>query len=150
MNGYKLLDNNIRFQFVNVFNQKSIIKLDLVLENNNKFIEFSENYYFDMKNNKSYEQKTNEEIITSLKSDIRYYNHTKNNKLKSLKRLYSLFKLTNNKNTEIIKKFLNLKMIGSKYKLKSDLEIILLMIEQKFKKVKINKIIEILKKNELS
>jgi flagellar assembly factor FliW len=103
-----------------------------------------------MKNNKSYQQKTNEEIITSLKSDIRYYNHTKNNKLKSLKRLYSLFKLTNNKNTEIIKKFLNLKMIGSKYKLKSDLEIILLMIEQKFKKVKINKIIEILKKNELS
>ena len=81
-----------------------------------------------MKNNKSYQQKTNEEIIISLKGDIRYYNHTKNNKLKSLKRLYSLFKLTNNKNTDIIKKFLNLKMIGSKYKLKSDLEIILLMI----------------------
>jgi len=146
MNGYKLLDNNIKFQFVNVFNQKSTIKLDLVLENDNKFIEFSENYYFDLKNNKSYQQKTNEEIITSLKGDIRYYNHTKNNKLKALKRLYSLFKLTNNKNTEIIKTFLNLKMIGSKYKLKSDLEVILLMIEQNFKKVKINKIIEILKK----
>ena len=52
MNGYKLLDNNIKFQFVNVFNQKSTIKLDLVLENDNKFIEFSENYYFDLKNNK--------------------------------------------------------------------------------------------------
>ena len=50
------------------------------------------------------------------------------------------------KNFHNIYKFLNLKMIGSKYKLKSDLEIILLMIEQKFKKVKINKIIEILKK----
>ena len=146
MNGYKLLDNNVKFLFVNVFNQKSVIKLDLILENDNKFIEFSENYYFDLNNNKSYDQKTNEDIITSLKGDIRYYNHTKNNKLKALKRLYSLFKLTNNKNTEIIKKFLNLKMIGSKYKLKSDLEIILLMIEQKFKKVKINKIIEILNK----
>ena len=144
MNGYILLDNNVKFQFINVFNQKSTIKLDLVLENDDKFIEFSENYYFDLKNNKSYQQKTNEEIITSLKGDIRHYNHTKNNKLKALKRLYSLFKLTNNKNTDIIKKFLNLKMIGSKYKSKSDLEVILLMIEQKFRKVKIIKIVEIL------
>ena len=102
MNGYKLLDNNIKFQFVNVFNQKSTIKLDLVLENDDKFIEFSENYYFDLDNNKSYRQLSNEDIITSLKGDIRYYNHTKNNKFKALKRLYSLFKLTNNKNTEII------------------------------------------------
>jgi hypothetical protein len=90
LNGHKLLDNNIKFQFINVFNQKSIIKLDLVLENNNKFIEFSENYYFDLKNNKSYQQKTNDETITSLKSDIRYYNHTKNNKLNIL---FSLFRL---------------------------------------------------------
>ena len=52
--GYKLLDNNIKFQFVNVLNQKSIIKLYLVLENNNTFFEFSENYYFDLKNIKSY------------------------------------------------------------------------------------------------
>jgi len=147
MNGYKLLDNNVKFQFVNVFNQKSTIKLDLVLETNDKFIEFSENYYFDLDNNKSYQQKTNEEIITSLKGDVLYYNHTKNNKLKALKRLYSLFKLTNNKKqVDVIKKFLNLKMIGSKYKLKSDLEVILLMIEQKFKKVKINKIKQILEK----
>ena len=65
MNGYKLLYDNIKFQFVNVFNQKSIIKLDLVLEKDNKFIEFSENYYFDLKNKKSYEQKTTDEIITS-------------------------------------------------------------------------------------
>ena len=65
-----------------------------------------------MKNNKSYEQKTNDEIITSLKSNIRYYNHTKNNKLKALKRLNTLFKLTNN-----INKFMNLKSVGSKYKL---------------------------------
>ena len=130
MNGYKLLDNNIKFLFVNVFNQKSVIKLDLVLENDNKFIEFTENYYFDLKKNKSYQQKTNDEIIISLKGDIRHYNHTKNNKLKALKRLYSLFKITNNKNTDIIKKFLNLKMIGSKYKLKSDLEIILLIIKK--------------------
>jgi len=144
MNGYKLLDNNVKFQFINVFNQKSTIKLDLVLENDDKFIEFSENYYFDLNNNKSYQQKTNEDIITSLKGDVLYYNHTKNNKFKALKRLYSLFKLTNNKNTDIIKKFLNLKIIGSKYKSKSDLEVILLMIEQKFRKVKIIKIVEIL------
>ena len=87
-----------------------------------------------------------DEIITSLKSDIRFYNHTKNSKLKALKRLYSLFKITNNKNVDTIKKVLNLISIGSKYKLKSDLEIISSMIEQKFRKVKINKIIEILKK----
>ena len=48
-----------------------------------------------------------------------------------MKRLFSLFKLTNDKNVDTIKKFLNLKSIGSKYKLKSDLEIILLMIKQK-------------------
>ena len=42
VNDYKLLDNNIKFKFIDVFNQKSIIKLDLILEKNNQFIEFSE------------------------------------------------------------------------------------------------------------
>ena len=44
MNSYKWLGINIKFQLINVFNQNSIMKLDLVLEVNNKFIEFSENH----------------------------------------------------------------------------------------------------------
>ena len=101
MNGYIQIDNT-NYTFETALNQKSIIKIDIILldKNDKLYHEMSVNYYYEYVTDTVESFKTNplpstkDEIITSLKLDIEEYKKEQKY-YKLLKRQYSLNKLLN-------------------------------------------------------
>ena len=106
MDGYKYIDS-IRIPFIDTLTQISIIKFDLVILLDDIYVEITTNYYFDFTNkNKTYREQNREQKLLYdyklLKEDNFY---------KALKRLYSYYKLTGNKEYQKIL----LKIFNSKF-----------------------------------
>lgn len=96
--GYIDIDNLNRKKFVDLLNMRSIIKIDfLVLKPDYKLQEISKNFYFIFADTSTvpYELIYDDLSISFLK-DYQYYKSI-GNEYKSLKRLYSYYKLLNNK-----------------------------------------------------
>jgi hypothetical protein len=131
------------FKFQDILTQKSTIKLDVIAIINKKFTEFSENYYFHIGNSKTYEKRmTLNQILKSFLIDVKKLSH-EGNFYKALKRLLSYYKIskTNEKERTILQNFFN-SSSGKNYKIISDLEIIIIVMTQKFKICPIKKIKE--------
>jgi hypothetical protein len=120
------------YHFIDCLLQKSTIKLDEIYLLNGSFIEISDNYYFTIGDHQNFPPMTRKEIIQSIKND---YNELvkEGNYYKALKREYSIKptkKLTDYFNSEI----------GILNKARSDLDVLLLLNEQTFRKPNINDI----------
>lgn len=128
MQGFKQIDNNI-YKFVDIFTMVSTIKLDIIAYIDERFVEFSENYYFKLDKFRTYDEKSEDKIKTSLLLDVKQY--VKNDNLyKGLKRFLSYCKLINlDSQVKILESFFNSKS-DKIYKLVSDLELIIVVIDE--------------------
>jgi hypothetical protein len=141
MNGYKIIEDN-KINFIDCLQEKSIIKIDLiVVEQDGLFHDITYNYYFKFKNfSTNPRQFTLQEIINSLIIDVKNYQN-QNKLYKSLKRLYSLYKLMcvsdNKKN--LLLKIINSKL-GKLNKLLNQLSLVVEVINNKYKIPNINDI----------
>lgn len=105
--GYQYIEDQ-KINFVDCLQQNSIIKMDVIALINDKFIEFSDNYYFifgSLRTSPIIDSNT--EVAKSLLKDKKkYWNEKKY--FKSLKRLYSFFKLIGDtKKEQILINFFN-------------------------------------------
>lgn len=141
--GYKLEDCIIN---------KSTLKLDIIALINGVFTEFSENYYIKYKNMQNYDNISlkKEEIYNSIyDSYIEYYEDE--NYFKALKRIFTLLKIENT-NEQTMKYLINIfnGNLGLLNNIISQISILKLLLEQKFKPVDINDIhnnLQIIKQN---
>ena len=120
------------FHFTDCLLQKSTIKLDEIYLLNGSFIEISDNYYFTIGDHQNYPTPTRKEINKSLTDDYKQL-VKEGNYYKALKRKYSMKpteKLTNYFNSEI----------GILNKARADLDVLLLLNEQTFRKPKLTDI----------
>jgi hypothetical protein len=125
-----------KVKFVEALQMKSVIKLDLVVNIHGLYEEYSCNYYFNFGGITNYEKEPKSEIIKSLKEDIREY-YKEGKSFKALRRLYSLVKLTEDAPSvkKALQEYFN-SPIGLINRCKNQIEILVLMLEQKFSKPK--------------
>jgi hypothetical protein len=138
----KGIKNNITFQ--EALLQKSTIKIDMIVFIEGIATEFSENYYFKIGSTTNY---YNEDIELGIEKSLNEYLYMKNY-WKVLKRLFSLMLRNKTKNkTKLIKliDFFN-SDVGLMNKCKNEFDILLILLEQKFKKVNIDDIFYNIKK----
>ncbi|MHA2039979.1 MAG: hypothetical protein ACW98X_26505 [Promethearchaeota archaeon] len=128
--GFKVIDNFITIKFIDTLTQQSIIKLDLVVFWNNRFVEMTNNYYFDfIDKNRTYKPLTNDGQSQKLLYSYRTTKPT--NFYKSLKLLYSYYKHIDNKDMQKILVDLFNSDIGNLNKQLSSLKTIVLLLENK-------------------
>jgi len=134
MKGYKIIDDE-KINFVDVLHQKSIIKIDIIyIDDNHALWEISNNYYISIGDFKTYNDFDINDIKKNLLIDFKQLYYNDNNKYKSLKRLYSYYKLDHNKQKiKVLQSIFN-SQIGYDNKLISDLKTLLLLIDNKFRK----------------
>lgn len=119
--------------------QKSTVKLDLIVLIDGIFTEFSENYYFKLNKKTTYYNDDN--IGTSIKKSLNEYIYM-GNYWKALKRLFSLLINDKSKNKAELTKLIDFfnSNVGLINKCKNELDILLAVIDQKFRKPKIDDI----------
>lgn len=135
-------NKNIKFQ--DTLTQKSTIKLDIIKLINGVFTEFSENYYFKLGSKKNYDNTmTNKKLILKSIQDDAHDLLKDNNPFKALKRsfAYKLMKDPKKFNDELnlMIEFFN-SDTGLLYKSKGDMDILLLILDNKFRKPNIEDI----------
>jgi hypothetical protein len=137
--GFKNI-NNKKILFTDCILQKATMKLDLAVFIDGVFNEYTENYYIKIGDETNYEKDKllKENILVDIsKSAIEQFEE--GNLLKYLKRIFSYLQIANKKKqlqNKLID-FFNTE-IGLIYKCKSNLELLILMMEQKFKPVPID------------
>jgi hypothetical protein len=135
----KLIANdNEGYSFEEALKQKgleNIIKMDCVALLDGIFYEITENYVLHTNHPKT----SQKDLINDLKASQKEY-IDENNFWKALKREFSIFKLNDNKKgLEQLLKFFN-SYVGIIAKAVSELDILLLVLQQNFKKVKLKDI----------
>lgn len=143
-NGYIVLKNKQKLTFQDCLKIKATMKIDLISLINGYFTEFSEVYYIklgDMTNYNDNEFDINR-IMESLKDEAKS-KLEEGNYLKSLKRLFSYMLIKNkkkykNKLTKLIQFFNS--SVGIINKMRSECEILNILLDNKFKPVNINDI----------
>jgi len=95
MNGFINVSNNRKIYFNDLFNDKSLFKIDIVSYVNERFIEFSNIFEFRYSNGVNINAEKADDL-QSLKEDMKeqYYNK---NYMKAIKRLFSISKIEDNK-----------------------------------------------------
>lgn len=117
---------------------KTTTKIDLLKKVGNQFAEVSENYYIRVGEQSNFVKTPNKgELEASLEDDIHYY--SKVDSFKALKRLFSLLQIegkTKNKaKLERLVEFFN-SQVGYLNKIKNELGILQILLEQTFRKPK--------------
>jgi len=137
-NGYKILSNHQKISFQDCLKLKSTIKLDLIVLLNGTFIDINEIYYLHLNNTTNYSKsETNKKhILESIKESYNEYLREKDY-FKALKRCFSYKSMENAKKykSQIIQliDFFN-SFTGKINKSKNDLELLHILIENKFRK----------------
>ena len=138
--------------FEDCLKDKSMIKLDLVYLLNGVFVEISEVYFFNIQNHTNYydDAFNTNSIITSIQNEI--HELLKNGEyFKALKRMFSILNIENSKKPIVNKliSFFN-SQTGILYKANSDLNILSILIDNKFRKPNIDDIknnLQVIKQN---
>jgi len=129
----------------------STIKMDIVALIDGDFVEFSDNYYLSVNGVKNYsdEEVSKNVLLKELeKSAKEYYNDKPPNYFKYLKRVFSIKTMKNQSTTKLVDFFNS--QVGLLNKSKTDLETLILVLENKFRKVKLEDVcnnIQIIKQN---
>jgi len=143
-NGYKILSNNRKIFFQDCLKLKSTIKLDLIYLLNGTFIDINEIYYLHLNNTTNYKKSNSNKknILESIKESYDEYLREKDY-FKALKRCFSYKSLENPKKykPQLLKliDFFN-SFTGKINKSKNDLELLHVLIENNFRKPKIEDI----------
>lgn len=146
MKGYKILDDGRKMTFQECLNIKTTIKLDIIALINGEMTEFSENYYFKFGENEGnyFPYDVNKDnILNQLKHSYDEYMNVDENYMKALKRSYAYKELKDKRKykNQLIKMihFFNTD-VGFINKIRSELDVILLIIDNTFRKPKIEDI----------
>ena len=146
LNGYKTIHNH-RIKFTDALQQKSVIKIDIIYLEDGIYKEYSNNYYFIINQSTTNPFLSDKDMINELVSEYyKYFN--KKNYFKSLKRLYSLYKMEKKSPKKLIS-FLN-SDTGKEANIKSSLETITLLLENDFRNPVLKNVIKSIKKLDLS
>jgi hypothetical protein len=144
MNGYKVIEDK-KIWFINALQQKSVIKLDVLFldSETSRLHEISQNYYIEINNNSNYDKIVKKNIKTSLLRSFKDYYYNDKNFFKAMKRLYSYYKIFDerSKKIKLFQDLFNSEM-GKQNKIISDLKTLLLLMEQTFRPVKKNIILD--------
>jgi hypothetical protein len=139
--GFKTLQGST-ITFEDALKMKSVIKLDAIVLINGVFTEFSENYYLKIGDAANFEPEEAkiENILQSIKESFEDYFDEKNY-LKALKRIFAYKKLEggNEKQLDLLIHFFN-SWVGLLSYNKSELDILSLLLENKFRKPKLEDI----------
>jgi hypothetical protein len=129
--GYQFIDGK-KYTFISQLKKQSIIKMDIIALIDGQFIEFSNNYYF-IFNDKYKTKPPINDIYKSLIFDAIKLQQD-NNIFKSLKRIYSFFKIAKIDNKET-KQFVILfnSQIGNLYKQLSSLKMLQVLYNNTFR-----------------
>jgi hypothetical protein len=135
---YKKLLNEKQL-FIQSIQKKSMIKLDVIYLLNGIFVDITEVYFLEIGNFKTYDDKelNSKTVLSELKKSYDECNK-EGMYFKALKRLNSIMNMTN-KNTDKLTAFFN-SQSGLLYKCFSDLHILLTLINNTFRKPKIEDI----------
>lgn len=127
------INKNITFQ--QALLMKSTIKMDMIVLVNKIFTEFSENYYFKFGDNTNFYEDDTKNIELGIEKSFDEYLY-KQNFWKALKRLFSLLLKDQKKNKPKLLKLIDFfnSNVGLINKCKNEFDIILLVMEQKFRK----------------
>lgn len=115
---------------------KTALKIDLLGQVGNQFVEVSENYTVRTKDGKSNSVRTTtEEIEADFEDEIQYY--SRRDSFKALKRLFSLLQLDGGQQKALdqLVEFFN-SQVGYLNKIRNELKIVVQILEQDFRKVK--------------
>lgn len=134
-------------KFIDCLQEKSIIKMDLIGMIDGLFHEFSEMYFIQFGDYKTYDPIAlkKENIETNLLSDMKYYAENENY-YKALKRLFAYLRMSGKDASlqKMLVDFFN-SSVGELSSYKSDLELISILLEQKFRPAKKKDILHNLK-----
>jgi hypothetical protein len=144
--GFQYIEDTKTY-FVDCLQEQSIIKLDVISLIGGLFHEFSEIYFINFGDFKVYNSITTkaENIATSLLLDVQSY-ASDGNYYKALKRLFAYLRISE-KDPALVKtlvKFFN-SPVGELASYKSDLELVTIILEQKFRPAKRSDILHNLK-----
>nr|WPF46840.1 MAG: hypothetical protein [Lake Baikal virophage 14] len=125
-----------KISFSEALQMNSVIKLDVIALLHGIYQEFSCNYYFNFGGIKNYEKSEKESISDSIQSEIQEF-YKKGKSFKALRRLYSFIKEYTNSSSILnsLKEYFN-SPIGKINKCKNQIEIMELLLDQKFRKPK--------------
>ena len=144
MKGYKILESGRKMIFQECILIKTMMKMDLIALIDGIYTEFSENYYFQIGNDANFlkHELEPEHIEMGIQKSLDEYLHIQKNYWKSLKRLFSLSlrkKMINKKMTKEFIDFFN-SNTGLINKCKNEYDILLIILEQKFRRPDIDDI----------
>jgi len=127
----------------------STIKMDIVALIDGDFVEFSDNYYLSVNGVKNYsdEEVSKNVLLKELETSAKEY-YDEPNYFKYLKRVFSIKTMKNQSTTKLVDFFNS--QVGLLNKSKTDLETLILVLENKFRKVKLEDVcnnIQIIKQN---
>jgi hypothetical protein len=153
MKGYKILENGRKMAFQECILIKTMMKMDLIALIDGIYTEFSENYLFKIGNDSNYLEHELEpdHIEAGIKKSLDEYLNIQQNYWKSLKRLFSLSLRKKTIDKKLTKDFIDFfnSDIGLINKCKNEFDILLVILEQKFRKPELKDIhFNILKINE--
>lgn len=140
--GYKIMADGRKISFQECVLMKSIMKMDMVALIDGRYNEFSDNYYIKIGDKANFfpHDIEKEHLLNNLAHDFSSYFYSKRNYYKALKRAFSYWLMegeTKNKVklTKLMKYFNS--GVGLMYKLKGELETIQLVMENTFRKPKV-------------
>jgi hypothetical protein len=138
--GFKVMSNGRKIKFEECLLQKTMMKIDLVSIVDGIMTEFSENYYLKIGDESNFFKHDTEKdhLLNEIKKSYYEYKDVKQNYYKALKRVFSYKLLLDRekykKELETMLNFFNSE-VGLMNKIKSELETMEIMKEQKFKPV---------------
>jgi hypothetical protein len=148
--GWKMLESGRKMSFQDCILIKTTMKIDMIVLIDGVFTEFSENYYFQIGNDANYfnHELTPEHVEMGIKKSLDEYLNVDKNYWKSLKRIFSLEVRKKKRNMRFIKKLIDFfnSNVGLINKCKNELEILLIVLDNKFRKPKLKDIIGNLQK----
>ena len=140
--GYKIMTDGRKITFQECVLMKSTMKMDIVALIDGRYNEFSDNYYIKIGDKANFFPHDVERghLLNNLQHDFSSFFYSKRNYYKALKRAFSYWMMEGQeKNKEKLLKLMNFfnSGVGLMYKLKGELETIQLVMENKFRRPKV-------------
>jgi hypothetical protein len=145
MRGYKRMANGRLIPFQDCILMKATLKLDVIAIVDGRFVEFSDNYFIKLDKDANFfpHDLERDHLLNSIKHDYSFQMFSAGNLFKGLKRAFAYYKLEGeSKNDDKIQKLLEFfnSETGLMYKIRSELKTIQMVLEQTFRKPKIEQI----------
>jgi hypothetical protein len=145
MRGYKRMANGRLIPFQDCLLMKSTLKLDIIALVEGRFVEFSDNYFIKLDKDANFFPHDMEKghLLNSIKHDYSFQMFSAGNIFKALKRAFAYYKLeAEGKNESKLDRLLTFfnSETGLLYKIQSELETIQAVLEQTFRKPKLEQI----------